>query len=219
MSTPSNFRNLSGQRFGRLVVIGRGSSRPPNRYAYWLCRCDCGNTIETRSTHLLHGRTKSCGCLHQENLVRGIGTKHGYTGTPEYRIWAGIRARCNNPNDTNYHYYGGRGISVCAEWDSFETFLADMGEKPSEQHSLDRIDNDGPYAPGNCRWVTHKEQMQNTRNVHTLTFNGETLSVTAWSEKVGLPMTTLANRIRSGWSTEEALTIPRLPRGSRRTKR
>jgi hypothetical protein len=146
--------------------------------------------------------------------------RHGHTWTggttPEYAAWAGMRQRCLNPNDSQYHYYGGRGIKVCERWASFEAFFADVGPRPSPKHSIDRINNNGDYEPGNVRWATVSQQQRNTRARKRVTFRGESLLIVEWAERLGLSQHLIYRRIWiAGWSVEDALTIPPLRRGLR----
>lgn len=140
--------------------------------------------------------------------------KHGGTlggkPTPEYRIWAAIRARCLNPNMPGYKHYGGRGIKICQQWNEFENFLADMGPRPSSRHSIDRYpDNNGHYEPGNCRWATQTQQSRNTRANRLITFRGETHCVREWEEILGFPRNVIAIRLFNGWPEIDALTTPK----------
>ena len=162
----SRSRDLTGLKFGRLTVRQfAGQDRHGNRL--WLCDCACGGTVTVIKGSLSSGRTRSCGCLQREFIVRR-NTTHGLSDTPEYRAWRDMLSRCENPNTRYYELYGGRGISVCDRWrGSFEMFYADMGPRPSPRHSIDRIDNDGDYEPGNCRWATWTEQNANKRPRYT----------------------------------------------------
>lgn len=201
--------DLLGQVFGRLTVIGDAGNK--NRISMWLCRCECNTEKVVTRRDLQTGDTKSCGCLNIESAGERLRT-HGSTGSPEHRAWKHIRQRCLNPRNKSAKYYSERGISVSPTWDSFTQFLEDMGPRPSDKHSIDRIDNDGNYCKENCRWATAVEQSQNRRsNVH-LTLLGETMSAADWSRSLGAPSNAVANRLNRGMSIESALTTPYKPR-------
>lgn len=137
--------------------------------------------------------------------------KHGFARrgqkTKEYHIWRGIIARCENPNNKNFHQYGGRGISICKEWrNDFTKFLKDVGKKPTPKHTIDRVDSNGNYEPNNCKWSTWKEQQNNKRSNKMLTLNGKSLTVSQWAEQLGVKQGTLYMRVHRGWSDEKILT-------------
>lgn len=158
--------DLTGMTFGRLTVVKRsGTSKRGD--IVWACICKCGAETAVRGSNLRNGNTKSCGCFQRERASESTST-HRLTKSPEYRSWASMIARCENPKYHHFHRYGGRGIRICERWrNSFELFLSDMGPRPSLKHSLDRKDNDGNYEPGNCRWATAKEQRLNRSNMTT----------------------------------------------------
>ena len=158
-----NFVDFINQRFGRLVVIEKTDKRSGTN-VIWKCKCDCGNEVFVSSSNLRSGHTQSCGCLQKERVSKAK-TTHGMRFTSEYYSWNNMKARCYNPNYKHYKDYGGRGITICDRWrDSFENFLEDMGSKPSNKHSIDRIDVNGNYDPENCKWSTSQEQARNKRN-------------------------------------------------------
>ena len=163
--------DLAGIRFGRWLVLSKAKPMisTSGRYmmSYWLCRCDCGAEKLVGAPLLRSGASESCGCL-RDDMARKANTTHGKTRTPEYSSWRNMHNRCRNPSGPGYKNYGGRGIRVCDRWLTFENFLADMGVRPSQQHSLDRIDNDGNYEPGNCRWALPRVQVQNRRKTGLL---------------------------------------------------
>ena len=203
------FKDLTGMKFGRLVVLKM--LPPEGRHYQWLCRCDCGVEKQVRTDHLLSGRSLSCGCRQREG-VKVWARKHGHSPrsgvSGEYSSYHSMLQRCYNPKQKWFKNYGGRGIKVCDRWrESFEAFLEDMGPRP-EGLLLERIRNDGDYEPGNCKWATRSEQMRNTRVTRQLTWNGETRVIVAWAEKLGIPAQIIHSRLFAGWTEAEALGTP-----------
>ena len=196
--------DITNQKFHRLTAI-RFSSMSDNYGQLWVFRCDCGNEKIISVHDAKRGHTKSCGCYNREK-----NTTHGRSSHPMFVIWKTIRARCYNEKSKDYDRYGGRGITMCDEWkDSFERFYSDMGDRPSKEYSIDRIDNEGIYSLSNCRWSTNKEQGRNKRNTIFVEHNGERRALIEVCEELSLNYGSVANRIRRlGWSSEKALSIP-----------
>jgi hypothetical protein len=206
-----------GDKFDRLEVLARAPNRPPRGGSWWTCRCNCGTVKDIRGAQLTRKEkgTRSCGCLRHERNQRRFLT-HGQSNTKIYGIWCAMIRRCNNPNVKDYPDYGGRGIKVCKRWRKFETFLVDMGPPPPGM-LLERKHNDGPYSPDNCRWATRSEQMRNRRNNRLLTAGGLTLPLVVWSERNGVPVSTMEKRLAQGYSDEDVVA-PRSFRGVRRSQ-
>jgi len=198
-----------GQRFGKLILVEEqpiertwdGKRNQLVRKAAFLC--DCGNKIILNFSNVRRGLTASCGCYHKE-VCRELKTTHGMSNRPEYRIWEGMRKRCRNKLDP---HYGGRGIRVSEKWEDFTVFYADMGPRP-EGCEIDRINNDGNYEPGNCRWVTKTQNARNKSNNNRFVLNGISKTLSEWAEELGIEHTSLLERIEH-WPLEEALTTPK----------
>lgn len=174
----------------------------------WWFRCDCGTIKSIRATHVTAKAIRSCGCLNRE-AATARRLIHGQSHTALYLVWQMIISRCENPTVVGYDNYGGRGIRICDQWrDSFETFSKDIGLRPTPYHSIDRINTDGNYEPGNCRWATRAEQARNTRRNHNITWDGQTLCLVDWAKKLGIKRETLARRFDNGWSVARAMTTP-----------
>lgn len=194
-----NFIDRTGQTFGRLTVLERVENNN-HKKACWECRCSCGNIIIVTGCSLKTGNTQSCGCLKKElELIRPI--THGMSKSREYIIWTHMISRCFNVSDKVFKHYGGRGITICDEWrHDFMAFYRHIGRRPSPKHSIDRIDNDGNYEPGNVRWATIQQQNNNSRNTRNITLHGWTMTLSNWARFVGLKRETLLCRMdRSGW--------------------
>lgn len=230
--------DLTGQKFNSWTVI-EFNHRTKYRKSYWLCECECGHRQPVSSSNLKGGNSKQCKLcsakaqtgklshrykhgkytkdkpktlsqnLRPSRIAHGESSGHHSRGSSEYRVWLSMRTRCRNPNADRYKNYGGKGIKVCKRWDKYENFLSDMGRRPSTKHQIDRIDVNGHYEPSNCRWTTTKIQSRNRTDNRLIAFNGETLTMVEWSEKLGINYFTLAGRLgEKGWSVEKSLTTP-----------
>ena len=196
----NGFKDETGNRYGSLTVLRR-DPKGPHKKAYWICQCDCGNTTSVWGASLRNGSVSSCG---RHCPLRW----HGMAGTPEHTCWAHMLDRCRNERHPQYADWGGRGISVCERWKEFKNFLQDMGASPSQDATLDRIDNDGDYCPENCRWATRKEQLRNTRRNFNITHNGVTKCVTDWAAEIGVCANTIKHRLKRGWEVSRAVETP-----------
>lgn len=219
--------NLVGEQFGWLTVERRAGSE--RGHATWWCRCDCGKSFAAKSDKLRCGRAVSCGC-------RVGGATHGHTrgqrvgrkASPTFSSWNAMICRLTYPTVQGFEYYRWRGITVCDRWRSgengksgFECFLADMGERPSLDYSLDRINNDGNYQPDNCRWATKRQQANNRDDNRVFVYRGTRFTLTELARETGVPLERLRHRLSrsSGWSIEEAVSVPKLGLGTRPDRR
>lgn len=196
---------VPGRRYGRLRAIDPYGYK--KRRAYWRFRCDCGKERIARTTHVLSGATRSCGCYRNDQVRKAL-TTHGKNKTAEHKIWIGMINRCENPRNKLFKWYGQRGISVCPRWRySFARFLADMGPRPSAHYSLDRYPNKhGNYEPNNCRWATDTQQARNRTGNRIVTYLGQRMTLAEAAERAGLKYDTVWARLKRGWSPHRALT-------------
>lgn len=207
------FHMEPGQRFGRLTMVGPD----PTDRTRWMARCDCGKECSPNKYLVRSGKTRSCGCLHRDEMSLRF-TQHGlFAGGVRsfsmYKIWSNMLQRCNNPKNPMYRNYGGRGIRVCQEWQGpggMKRFIDHMGPRPSPAHTVDRKDNNGNYEPCNVRWATDDEQRNNTRRNHLVTMDGRTQTLTQWCVAFGTTPKMVGNRTRDGWTIEDAIKTPSL---------
>jgi hypothetical protein len=200
--------DATGQTFGRLLVVCEKPGVRKHRMVE--CVCSCGKTTVARLSHMRAGRTKSCGCLSVEMAALRNRT-HGACTTTEYKSWEKMKARCRDPRNNEYHRYGARGIAVCDRWLGplgFSNFLADMGKKPTHEHSIDRIDNTRGYCPNNCRWADRLTQANNKRNNRRIIFNGMDRTVSEWERALGFPRGVVLMRLYKGMTNDRALSQP-----------
>jgi len=195
------FRDLTGNRYGRLVVVE--PIRLSSTETKFVCKCDCGTVTTVWRQSLVQGHTNSCGCLSRE-----AHTKHGGSWRPEYKVWKALRRRCLCSTDKQYHDYGGRGIKVCQAWDDFSVFFNDVGPRPSAAHSIDRIDNEKGYEPGNVRWATHQQQNSNTRRNRYVSIYGRGMTVAEAAAYYCVPASRILHRLNAGWTDVDAVLRP-----------
>ena len=201
----SYYDSLKGKVYGRWTILSHGMNSRSERIVQ--CRCECGNERFVLLISLTNGTSRSCGCYKKE-IVGNRWRTHGMTKSPEYRSWAHMIDRCESPNDPAYPDYGGRRISVCQGWHSFEAFFADMGHKPGPRYSIGRVNNNGNYEPHNCRWETDIQQARNKRNNFLLAHNGEIRCLCDWATRMGIRHSTIQCRLQRGWSVDAAISKP-----------
>ena len=207
----AHFVDITGERYGKLIAI-RYVGRSNSKQSLWLCKCDCGNETTVRLSNIRNGHTKSCGCGEKENRNQFRNKsvrKHQESYTRLYRIWIGIKNRCNNHNDDHWPIYGKRGISVCEEWNQqYEKFREwALANGYDDSLTIDRIDTNGNYEPGNCRWVSNADQQRNKRNNRYYTYHGKTQLIPAWAEEFGVTDSTIRSRIRRGENPNDVFSM------------
>lgn len=202
-----NIKDITGERFSRLTVIGISHRNERRRY-FWKCKCDCGNEIIVSSNNLKSGNTKSCGCLNKEKMIARKKT-HGMYGTRIYSIWNNMIMRCEDKNIPLYERYGARGITVCDEWKNFDNFYKwAMENGYSDNLTIDRINYNGNYEPSNCRWAGIITQANNTRRNFYIEYQGETHTLAEWSRIIGFKYDLVKHRLYNGWDFETAIKTP-----------
>lgn len=205
-----NRNDLTGMRFGRLVVLCRGKdyvSKSGRKRVQWTCLCDCGNIKDVLSDNLVGEKACSCGCLRKEITSRRQ-TSHGKSKSKLYGVWSSMKSRCYNSHNKHYSDYGERGVTVCDEWrNSYESFESwSLGNGYTSGMTIDRIDNNSGYSPDNCRWADRATQANNRRSNRLIVYNGETHNLTEWAQITGVNYKLLHRRLSDGWSVERALT-------------
>jgi hypothetical protein len=199
----------TGKVFGRLTVLAHVGTIA-GRQAGYQCQCRCGEKKVVSGSNLRRGLAKSCGCLRKEKHRAAMAERSRLAPDQTLvAVWRNIVFRCTNKKSAVYYRYGGRGIKVCERWlKSARAFIEDMGPRPSDKHTVERINNEGNYEPGNCRWATKKEQARNKANNVRLTCDGRTMLMVEWAEETGIGLATLHARLKSGWSHEKTIKTP-----------
>jgi len=191
------FKDRTGEQVGRLTILS--DWKREKKVTSWKCLCECGTEKWIRANHLTESHTRSCGCL-----MLDTNTSHNKSRSLEYKVWDSMIQRCGNKSHKAYDNYGGRGISVCSEWQDFENFYADMGDK--EGLTLERLDNDKGYSKDNCKWASWSENNRNRRSIRIVELDGVSKSVVEWAEVTGLKIQTICSRLNKGWTAERTLT-------------
>lgn len=203
-------QDLKGHVFGRLTVKEKAEpyvSPKGSKKTRWICSCECGGSTIVTSADLKRGDVVSCGCYKTERTIARMQT-HGESNTKLHKIWKAMRKRCNNKNTSDYKYYGGKGVSVCNEWNDFMTFKEWSNNNGYKDGlTIDRIDPNGDYSPSNCRWISHKAQCNNRTTTRLYNYNNETLSIAQLSEKYGVNYSTLYARLSRGLSVADAISL------------
>lgn len=208
ITSGNRLQDLTGKKFKWWSVVCRASRVSSKGEAYWKCVCECGAEREVRGTALRQGKSTNCGCRTPELISKKL-TIHGWRKHPLYKRWKQMIRRCHNPADSGYRIYGGRGIRVCYRWrTSLESFLSDLGNPPTPDHTIERIDNNRGYEPGNCRWCHKTEQAKNTRATRWVFLDGVRMCLADAALKLKMRPATLSQRLLRGWSMAEACEIP-----------
>lgn len=200
-------KEMIGKKFGCLTILGISSHTDKFKHKYLDCKCDCGKVKAIAMYHITSGASRSCGCKVTEATIRR-NTTHGGTGTRLFNIWASMRKRCTNPNEKAYKHYGARGIKISSEWSNFDAFRDwSLNHGYDDSLTIDRINVNGDYCPSNCRWISNEEQSRNRTNNRRITINGETRLMVDWLKESPVSATTVYDRLRKGWTVEDALFI------------
>ena len=203
-----------GERFGKLTAVEMTHkvSKSGRKRAHWVCKCDCGGSAVVDSGNLRNGNSTQCWDCRSMAISQNKRTHHHSIGSPNYGklyyTWQAMRARCNNPNNKAYPRYGGAGVSVCERWDKFENFAEDMGEPPTPDHSIDRVDSAGNYEPDNCRWLHISKQSGNRKSNVVFEYDGKEQTLADHCRDHDLPYHTIKARILRGWAPDEAMSKP-----------
>lgn len=196
MSRRRTYIDMFGKKYGRLTVLEISGADKKGRKIL-RCACDCGSEVNIMAYSIISGNTKSCGCFSAECILKGNNRKHGMCKTPEYKTWAGMIKRVENINGDDYKDYGGRGIKISKRWrNDFQNFLKDMGKRPSPNHSIERINNNGNYSKHNCKWVDGHHQARNKRNNVLIKHGNRVMILQDWANELGITKGSFRTKLR-----------------------